>query len=251
MNKNINLSVSCVIPMYNEEDNVETILRAAETSLSQLVYEWEIVIVESGSTDTTRERINRYIKNKSNIIVVFQTKKEGMGSALRAGYKHCSKELVWHLEADSPFEMEYLKRALPILIENDCVVGYRIGVRKDNYKWSYGRQGKIKGAIRSFFHIGYNLTLRFLFCLVIRDVNFSFKIFKRKHLLDLKLNSNGWFIDAEILLELKKKGIFPIEMPIEYRDRDRGTSTVGLASPLKIIGEMLYYKFKNISGIKV
>lgn len=246
MNKNIDLSVSCVIPMYNEEDSVEAILRAAENSLSQLVYDWEIIVVESGSTDSTREKISRYIKNKSNIYAVHQVRREGMGSALREGYKHCNKKLVWHLEADSPFEMKYFRRALPILAENDCVVGYRIGTKENDYKWFYHSQGKINVAVRSFFHIGYNLILRIFFGLVVRDVNFSFKIFKREHLMSLTLNSKGWFIDAEILLELRKKGIFPIEMPIEYKDRNRGASSISLSTPFKIIREMFAYKLRSI-----
>lgn len=236
-----NLSISCIIPMFNEEDNVAEIISRAEDIFKKLSMDYEIIIIESGSTDRTWQRVNEIIKDKENIYAFHQERREGMGSALRLGYAKCRKDLICHLEADSPFDAEYFKKAIPILLENDCVIGYRVGRKEQNFKWSYYNISKHGAFLRQAYHVGYNLLLRILFGLIVKDVNFSFKIFKREHIQKLHLISNGWFIDAEIMLELRKKGILPIEMPVEYKDRTAGNSTVSFLSPFYILYEMLKY----------
>ncbi len=81
-----NLSISCIIPMYNEETNVERIIRESESLFEQLSIDYEIIIIESGSTDDTWKKITEIMKNKRNIYAFHQDKREGMGSALRLGY---------------------------------------------------------------------------------------------------------------------------------------------------------------------
>lgn len=234
------LSISCLIPMHNEEENVKSIIAEAEKMFSQLVSDWEIIIVESGSTDNTWKVIQEAIKGNGRIYAFHQERKEGAGSAIRLGHSKCAKDLIFHLEADSPFEMIYFKKALPIFLENNCVIGYRVGTPERNYKWSYYNMGPM-AIVRQLFHDGYNFLLRNLFGLTVKDVNFSFKIFKREDVQKLKLTSNGWFIDAEILLELKRMGVLPIEMPIPYRDRAAGKSTVSCLEPFGMLHEMLKY----------
>lgn len=234
------LSISCIIPMHNEEESVERIVSEAEHMFSQLVTDWEIIIVESGSTDNTRKKVQDAIRGHSRISAFHQDKKEGAGSALRLGHSKCTKDLIFHLEADSPFEMIYFKKALPIFLENNCVIGYRVGTPERNYKWSYYNMGKM-GLVRQLFHDWYNFILRNFFGLTVKDVNFSFRIFKREDIQKLNLMSNGWFIEAEILLELKRSGILPIEMPIPYKDRTAGSSTVNFGTPFNMIYEMIKY----------
>lgn len=235
------VSISCIIPVYNEEDNIERIVCEAENVFEQLALDWEIIIIESGSTDGTWKKVSEITRNKKNTLAFHQERKEGMGSALRLGYSKCQKDLVFHLEADSPFDMIYFKKAIPILLENDCVIGYRVGKKEWGFKWSYYNMEKRGAFLRQIFHVGYNLMLRIIFGLTVRDVNFSFKIFKREHIQNLHLISNGWFIDAEILLELRKKGILPIEMPIEYTDRTSGKSSINIFDPFRMICEMTKY----------
>jgi glycosyltransferase involved in cell wall biosynthesis len=235
------LSISCIIPLYNEEANVENIISAAENILQEVSSDWEIILIESGSSDNTWPKINDFIKNKERINLFRQEKREGFGSALRLGYSKCRKELICHLEADGPFEMIYFKKAIPILFENDCVIGYRVGKKEQGFRWSYSNMDKKGVLLRQIFHIGYNLLIKIIFGLAVRDVNFSFKIFKREYIQSLELISKGWFIDAEILLELKRKGIIPIEMPIEYKDRVRGNSTINILTPFHILYEIFAY----------
>jgi glycosyltransferase involved in cell wall biosynthesis len=234
-------SLSCIIPMYNEEESVEKVIRGADEIFSNIIEDWEIIIIESGSTDRTWEKVNEQIKDRKNIRAFHQEKKSGMGSALKFGYSKCTKDFICHLEADNPFEMIYFKKAMPILLENDFVIGYRVGTKENLFKWSYLYNGRMSAYIRAAYHICYNLLLRLLFGLVVRDVNFSFKIFRRKFLKDIELISNGWFIDAELILAMRDIGVLPIEIPVEYKDRMVGLSTINLMTPVTIFLEMLEY----------
>jgi glycosyltransferase involved in cell wall biosynthesis len=235
------LSISCIIPVYNEAANVKSVINESESLFEKLQVDYEIVIIESGSTDGTWEEINKLIINKERIFAFHQDKREGMGSALRLGYTKCHKDIVCHFESDSPFDITNFRRAIPILLENECVIGYRIGKKEHNYKWYYRHLSIRNMLLRLVFHVGYNLILRIIFRIKIRDVNFSFKLFRREHIQKLHLISNGWFVDAEILLELIRVGIFPVELPVEYNDRIGGKSSVRISDPIYILYEMLKY----------
>jgi len=227
--------------MYNEEANAESIISEAEGLFKQLALDCEIIIIESGSTDRTWGKINEIIRDKKNVRAFHQDKREGIGSALRLGYSKCTKDLICHLEADSPFDLINFKKAIPLLYKNDCVIGYRVGTKEQNFKWSYYNISRQGAFLRQLYHSGYNFILRLLFGLTAKDVNFSFKIFKREYIQKLHLISDGWFIDAEILLELRRNGIVPVEIPVEYKDRIAGNSTVSFFSPLHILYEMVKY----------
>lgn len=239
-----NLSISYIIPLHNEQDNVQKIISSVEQLAFTLTQDWEVIIVESGSTDNTWKELEHIIKGRNHFHIFHQEKKEGMGSALRFAYSKATKDIVCHIEGDSPFDLNYFQKALPILSVYDCVIGYRIGKKEQSFRWSYDNQGKKKAFLRAVYHIGYNVLLRIIFGLVVRDVNFSFKLFKRKMIQKLKLHSDGWFIDTEILLELKRMGTLPIEIPIEYQDRTTGQSTINLLSPCHMLYEMFKYFYK-------
>ncbi|MFZ1080499.1 MAG: glycosyltransferase family 2 protein, partial [Candidatus Kryptoniota bacterium] len=198
--------------------------------LSSHPYQWEIVVVESGSMDNTLNIIREVANNNPKIKIIHQEHREGMGSALRAGYAQCSCDLIWHVESDSPFDTNNLISALPLLQAADFVAGYRIGKRESFMRWLY-----------SFV---YNRLVRLLFRLRVTDVNFSFKVFKRANLEKIKLRSSGWFIDAELLIETKKHGFKIAELGIPYNQRIAGSSTVSIFTPLPILKEMFIYRIK-------
>jgi glycosyltransferase involved in cell wall biosynthesis len=247
MNANkCNYSVSAIIPMHNEEENAKRIIGFAVETLTKMLDDWEILVVESGSTDNTRRIVEAIAAKDPRIIPIFQEKREGMGSALRAGYSRAKKQLIWHLESDSPFDLNDLQKALGYFNEYDGVIGYRTSSQADLLSgWIYSKNDKIENFIRGLFHIGYNLLIRLVFGLKVRDINFSFKIIKSDLIKKLQLSSNGWFIDAELLLEIKKVAGKIKEIGIDYKQREFGKSTVRIGTPIKIIKEMADYRFNR------
>ncbi len=234
-------SISFIIPVYNEEANIRETLHTALAVFPRLCPEFELIVVESGSTDGSLRIIREEAEKDPRVVVFHQDRKEGMGSALREGYRLSTKSWVCHLEADLPFDFEDVAAASRYFGEFDFVRGVRIGENGRPDGWIYSR-GLLKTLVRIGFHRGYNLFVRVLFGTSVPDINFSFKLIRAEVLKKLDLRTNGWFIDTELVLELVKAGARFKAIPVKYNVRHRGRSSVSAVSPLPIVKEALKYR---------
>jgi glycosyltransferase involved in cell wall biosynthesis len=221
-------SVSIVFPMYNEEDYIHRAVRAAWVTLGEICEDWEIVIVDDKSTDRTGELADTLSREDPRIKVVHNAANRKLGGSLRAGYAAATKDLVLYTDADLPFDLQELGRAVRLLEyqEADVLSAYRFDRTSE-------------GFIRTVYSYFYNLLIRVAFSLPIKDVNFSFKLFRRELLSKFELKSEGSFIDVEFLVRARKAGASVIQIGVDYFPRSRGVST--LSSPgviLKILREM-------------
>ena len=246
-------SISFIIPVYNEEANIRETLHTALAVFPRVCPEFELIVVESGSTDNSLAIIREEAEKNANIVVCHQERKEGMGSALREGYRLSTKAWVCHLEADLPFEFENVAAAVAYFDGCDFVRGVRIGENGRPDGWIYSR-GLLKTIVRIGFHRGYNIFVRLLFGVSVPDINFSFKLIRSEIVKKLDLRTNGWFIDTELVLELIKARARFREIPIQYRVRHKGRSSVTAVSPLPIMQEAVRYRlsrWKNSGYLQV
>jgi glycosyltransferase involved in cell wall biosynthesis len=221
-------SVSVVFPMHNEEDYIQRAVRAARASLQELTQDWQIVIVDDASTDRTGELADALSREDPRISVVHNAVNLKLGGSLRAGYAAAGKDLVLYTDADLPFDLQELGRAVRLLEyqQADVLSGYRFDRTSE-------------GFVRTLYSFFYNLLIRVAFGLPIKDVNFSFKLFRRELLSRFELKSQGSFIDAEFLVRARNAGASIIQIGVDYFPRSRGVST--LSSPgviFKILGEL-------------
>jgi glycosyltransferase involved in cell wall biosynthesis len=208
-------SVSVVIPMHNEEAYVERSVAAARAALDDMRGEWEIVIVDDASTDGTRALADRLAAADPRVRVLHNAVNRRLGGTLREGYAAATKELVFYTDADLPVDLAELPRAVRLLEyqQADLLAGYRFDRTSE-------------GLLRAVYTIGYHLLIRTLFGLLVRDVNFAFKLFRRSLLQRIELKSEGSFIDAELLLRARKAGAVMIQLGLDYFPRTRGRSTL-------------------------
>jgi glycosyltransferase involved in cell wall biosynthesis len=221
-------SLSVVFPMYNEEAYIQRAVAAARQILAEITDDYEIVIVDDASTDATPRLADELARGDPRIKVVHNATNRKLGGTLRAGYAVAGKELVLYSDADLPFDFQELPRAVRLLEfqEADVLSAYRF-------------DRTLEGPLRTVYTFFYTLLIRALFDLPIKDVNFSFKLFRRALLERITLRSEGSFIDAEFLIRARKSGARIIQIGVDYFPRTRGVST--LASPgviLKILKEM-------------
>jgi glycosyltransferase involved in cell wall biosynthesis len=238
-------SLSILITAYNEEANIQRTVEAVLREIPCLIDDWEIVFVESGSADNSLQVIKEYCAAHENMRYLHQETKEGMGAALRAGYPLCTKEWICHLEADLPYDLIHVRKAVPYFDDYDFIRGYRSGSDQRDSWWFYNENGFAGTALRTAFHYGYYYFLRGLYNLSVRDVNYSFKFVRREMVDKLDLRSNGWFIDTELYLEMVKAGARIKAISIKYNMREAGKSTVSLVSPFPIINDALAYRLKR------
>ena len=220
-------SISVVIPVYNEIRFLESAVCYIDSFLAEHFHDYEIILIESGSTDGSGEACDELAAKLPSLRLIHEGSRNGFGSALRLGYKNATKDLVWLITVDLPFPLDSILRALPLLSRYDCVLSYR---SKDNRK-----------LFRKFQSIVYNTLVKTTLGLSVKHVNSAFKVFKRPIIQGMTLTSNGWFIDAEVLYTIKKNNISYIEIPIELIDRKSGASSIKFSAPLYLIKELAYF----------
>ena len=220
-------SISAIVPVYNEAALVASSLSAIQKVLESSFGDYEIVVVESGSTDGTAEACDEAAARLPRVRVVHEGARRGYGSALRLGIARSTKELITFITLDLPFDLETIGRALPLLERADCVISYR--------------QNDPRGPARRWQSIAYRWVLRLALGIRARNVNSSFKLIKRSTLDGVVLRSKGWFIDAELVYWLERRGASCIEIPVPLLDRTVGRSTVGVGTWLKVLAELIEF----------
>ncbi|MBI4830411.1 MAG: glycosyltransferase family 2 protein [Candidatus Lindowbacteria bacterium] len=225
--------ISVVMPAYNEKDNIERAVNSALKVLKDSSDDFEIVVVDDASADGTGKMLDEMASSIPALKVIHHDRNYKFGRTVRDGIAAAGKELVFITDSDNPIDMEDMKKAIPLMREYDFVNGRRLT-----------REPSVK---RIIYTAVYNFMIRTIFRLDVRDVNFSYKMVRRGLLQKLDLRSEGSFIDAEMLIEAKRRGARIKEIDIMYYPRVLGEST--LASPsiiVKILYEMSKYILRRL-----
>lgn len=243
MKPTVKPSVSLVIPMYNEELNIEHAVASARESLEKHAGEWEIIIVDDASTDASPRIVARLASEDPRVRVLRHDKNRKLGGTLRTGFGAATKELVFYMDADIPFDPDVLGRAIRAmeLTGADMIAAYRHDRTMEGFK-------------RGVYTLVYNWLIGVLFGWPHRDINFSFKLMKRAVLEAVELRSEGSLIDAELVVKAKNRGFTIQQIGIDYFPRTRGTSHLGsFGVVLKILRELvtLYPEMRRKPGRNV
>ena len=229
--------ISIVYPMYNEEDNIHRAVQMAQQELGLAADgNYEIVIVDDASTDRTGEIAQQLAVCEPRIRVVHHLINRKLGGSIRTGLANSTGDIVIYMDGDIPCDLAHVHEALPKFEQADVVVGYRVNRYEGMLRWIYTRV--------------YNLLVRILLKVQVRDVNCAFKLFKRKVIEAMDLRSEGSFIDAEMLAEVRRQGFTIEQIPVVFLAREAGESTLARPSVIiKIIHEFFQYlvRRKDIS----
>jgi glycosyltransferase involved in cell wall biosynthesis len=214
-------SISLVIPMFNEEANIQHAIDYAVEALTAHASEYEIIIVDDASTDQSPDVVQRATAGNPRIRLIRHDFNQKLGASLRTGFAAAKHELILYMDADLPFDPDVLGRAIRAMnvTRADVISGYRFDRTTEGLK-------------RTIYSIAYNWLIRTLFGLSVRDVNFSFKLMKREVLQAVDLKSEGSLIDAELLVKAKNRGFAIQQIGLDYFPRAVGTSH--LSSPAVI-----------------
>ena len=211
--KNNHESISAFFPVLNEEGTVAKLTEDLLGVLAANFEKHEVIIVDDGSRDRTgaiADEISR--KNNGCVKVIHHSISRGYGNALKAGFDAARYDLVFFTDGDYQFDMNDLNRVIPYIKDNDIVVGYRQD-RKDSRH-------------RIWLSRGYNMLIRALFGLKLKDIDSSFKLFRRSALEQITIESEGYFIDTELMVKAKKKGLRIKEIGVRHLPREFGESKV-------------------------
>lgn len=207
------MKVSIIIPVYNEK---RTIRRLLDKVLSVKLAK-EVIIVDDGSNDGSREILKEELKNPKNVKMFFRPKNRGKGAAVRTGLKEASGDVIIIQDADLEYNPEDYHKLLKPIKEGKAEVVY--GSR------FLGRSLRIfgKNPTPMPLHWVGNKFLTWLTNLLFRngitDMETCYKVFTKKVAKSLKLKSNRFDFEPEITAKILKKGYKILEIPIYQRPR--------------------------------
>jgi glycosyltransferase involved in cell wall biosynthesis len=222
---NSEYNVSYVMPAYNEEANIREAVERAKSALDKLAGTHEIIVVDDGSTDGTAAVLDGLAQNISSLRVIRHEKNAGYGTAIRNAFSASKYELLFFTDSDLQFDPDELEKLLPLSKQFDIVTGYRIK-RRDP-------------AIRLFVSWVYNRMIRLMFGLRVRDVNCAFKLINRRVVETVGLESNDFFIAAELLCKASARGFSIHEIGVNHYPRNAGRATVKPGSIMRTFRELL------------
>jgi len=204
-------SLSLFYPMFNEEENIEEAVDRALNVLPDCADEFEVIVVNDGSGDSTGSLADRIASKESQVRVVHHPTNRGYGAALRSGIAARRHEFIFYTDGDNQFDLGEIGLLIPLIADSDIVTGYRIE-RMD--PWN-----------RKLNAWTYNLVIRVLFGLGLRDVDCAFKLYRSSVFEGMELTSCGALIDVEIFARAKKRGARVTEAGVHHFARRAGEQT--------------------------
>jgi glycosyltransferase involved in cell wall biosynthesis len=227
------VSISVFFPCYNEQGNIARTAQQAVDVLQKLGADYEVIIVDDGSSDATAEITDEIASRNNRIRVVHHPTNLGYGAALQSGFKAATKELVFFTDGDGQFDISELPPLLPLIKQYDIVSCYRLN-RQDNL-------------IRRLNGWAWTKLVCFLFNMKVRDIDCAFKLYKREIFDNIQMSSRGALINAEILARAVRKGYTITQWPVHHYPRTAGVQT---GAKLRVIFRAFRELFKLASEIK-
>jgi len=216
-------AVSAVLPAYNEQEVLRPSVEELHGALTKACERFEIIIVDDGSTDDTPRIADRLADEFKEVRVIHHRPNKGYGAALRSGFTSARMPLVFYTDADGQFVAGEIGRLLARIGEADIVTGYRAD-RQDPWR-------------RRFFSWGFKKFIGFLFGVHVRDCDCAFKLYRRKVFDEIRIDSDQFFVDAEVLAKANVLGYRIEEVAVTHRARAGGESTVRLGHILSTLRE--------------
>jgi glycosyltransferase involved in cell wall biosynthesis len=204
-------SISVFLPAFNDEKTIGKLVGEALSLLPSLTDDYEVIVINDGSTDATGAVLAEAIRTASHVKVIQHPQNQGYGAALRSGFKAARKDLIFYTDGDAQYDVKELALLLPLMADEvDVVNGYKIQRNDDRHR-------AVSGAL-------YNRLARLFFRVPIRDVDCDFRLIRRSALQKVSLNSRSGAICVELVHKLASIGCIFREVPVHHYERPYGRS---------------------------
>jgi dolichol-phosphate mannosyltransferase len=228
----IGRSLSLVLPAFKEEAGIRQAVAEADEALAKLAAEYEILVVDDGSADATASVVAEEVARRPNVRLLRHEHNRGYGAALRTGFEASRFDLVAFTDADCQFHPDDLGRLLPLTDRVPIAAGYRQD-RQDPWR-------------RRFLSGGFNLLVRTLLGTRVRDCDCALKVFRRDALARLLPETDGFFVNAEMLARARQLGLDVAEAGVRHRPRLRGVSKVALSHIPHVLATLVPFWWSRV-----
>lgn len=224
-------SLSLVLPAYNEEENIRFVVEQALAVLPAYTSTFEIIPVNDGSSDATPDILEQLSAEDDRVRPVSYKSNKGYGGAVNSGIVASRYDYVMFMDADRQFDIKDIEMLAPFVGKFDVVAGFRME-RNDPL-------------IRRINAEVFNIAVRILFGVHLRDLDCAFKIFRGDQVRSLNLISNGALINCEMQAKLRRQGATLVQVGVHHYPRVAGSPTGGsLKVILKAMRDILFLWWK-------
>ena len=203
--------LSLIFPVFDEEQNLGELLDAALRIAPRLAADFEVIVVDDGSRDRSGAIIDAWSRTHPSVRRLSHAANRGYGAALRTGLREARGQLVFFSDADLQFDLAELEKLLAHTDRFDIVAGFR-APRRDPWP-------------RRLLAAGWGGLVRVLFGLRVRDIDCAFKVFHRRVIEAMPIESIGAFVNTEILVRATAAGFRIHQVPVTHRRRRHGQQT--------------------------
>ncbi|HEY9714596.1 MAG TPA: glycosyltransferase family 2 protein, partial [Chroococcales cyanobacterium] len=237
--------LSIIMPVYNEHQTIESTLQAVLAKTIAGVDEKEIVLVESCSTDGTRELIAKY-EDRPELKIIYEERPRGKGHAVRTGLAHASGQIVMIQDADSEYDINDYDELLKPLTnyEELFVLGSR---HNGGFKMRTFTDRPLLSLFFNFGQVLFTTLMNTLYGQCMTDPFTMYKVMRRECLYGLKFECNRFDFDHELVIKLLLKGYKPREIPVNYTSRsyEQGKKVTIILDPLLWIKANFKFRFSS------
>ena len=203
--------ISAFFPAYNDGGTIASMVISAITTLRSLTDDYEVIVVNDGSSDYTKDVLDELERKYAELRVIHHPQNGGYGRALRTGFANASKELVFYTDGDAQYDARELRLLLPALKDGvDVVNGYKIDRSDPLHRVIIGKI--------------YQWGVKFLFGLELRDVDCDFRLIRRAVFDKVELESDTGVICVEMMRKIQDAGFEVAEVPVQHFHRAYGKS---------------------------
>jgi dolichol-phosphate mannosyltransferase len=236
------MKLSIIIPVYNEEKTIIEVLDRVRKEIIPQV-EKEIIVVDDGSKDTTREKL-KAIK-ADDLKIIFHEKNGGKGKAVRTGIENATGDYIIIQDADLEYHPKYIKDLIKPILEKSAEVVY--GTRLNRMPHLRGEESKNLFILHYLGNRFLSLVTSILYGQWITDMETCYKLFPKKAMEGITLHARGFELEPEITAKLLKKGykIKEVSVSVVPRGYDEGKKLNTVRDGLKALWSLIKYRFSD------
>jgi len=225
-------SLSVCIPAYKDQDSIEIVVKEAREVARRVAYRFEIVVINDGSPDNTKNRLIALQRRIPELRVLHHKKNCGYGRTIRELYYTGKYDWIFTIPGDHQIQAKEIIKLIPSVKKADIIIGWRKH-RLDTP--SRQRQSAI-----------YNALLRTLFGIRFHDVN-SVRLMRKTVMQHRTLMTASSFVDAELTISALRDGLRVVEIPIVHKKRRTSGASGGKFTIIfPVILDMVRYFIKTL-----
>lgn len=226
------MQISVAAPVYNEEDDIERVVRSWQQWASRCGHEVEIVLHNDGSRDRTPAILDALAVEFDNIVLCGEETNGGYGYALSNAIANCTGDYIVTIDSDGQFDLADVDGFLPALEKTPEGVTGRRDKKKDS-------------RLKVLADRCLNRIVRILFGTRLYDTNCALKIIRRDLLQSLRLESTGYPLPTEVCMKLEARGVRLGERPVRHMEREGGMSQLKIwKTGWKMLFYLIFLRYK-------